>query len=142
MARLLVGQNIFDHTIAIAPEGHIYGYFFERMGVDVLSVYTDPPPSTRVESVENLSKIFRGNVLLIEDDVVSGSTLRIVVAAIGGYDPGTLSLYLGHAKCFQRLQNVPPGFSKIYIAEDCLDPRDRQRHEDEFAEFFGKLYPR
>jgi hypothetical protein len=39
MARLLTGRGLFDHCIAVAPEGHVYGYFFERLGVPVLSVH-------------------------------------------------------------------------------------------------------
>ena len=29
MARLLVEENAFDVCVSVAPEGHIYGYFFE-----------------------------------------------------------------------------------------------------------------
>ncbi|WP_460597757.1 hypothetical protein [Geomonas sp. Red276] len=31
MAKLLASK--FDRYLAVAPEGHIYGYFFERLGV-------------------------------------------------------------------------------------------------------------
>ena len=30
MAKSLVAAQLFDHYLAIAPEGHVYGYFFER----------------------------------------------------------------------------------------------------------------
>lgn len=142
MARFLVGRKTFDHIIAIEPEGHIYGYFLECLGANVLSIYTDPPPATTVKVTEDLSRICGGKILLIEDDVISGSTLRLVLAAVGKYDPRSLSLYLGHAKCFQRLQNVPSEFANIYVAEDCLEPRDRQRYEDEFEEFFRMRFRR
>lgn len=142
MARFFVGRQTFDHFVAIAPEGHIYGYFLENLGVNVLSIYTDPPPATTVMMTEDFSVISGGKVLLIEDDVISGSTLRLVLTAVEKYAPRSLSLYLGHTKCFQRLQNVPPEFVKIYVAEDCLDPRDLQRHEDEFVEFFRKRFRR
>jgi hypothetical protein len=142
MARFLVGQESFDHIIAIAPEGHIYGYFFEILETQVFSIFTDPPPATTVKVTEDLSRICGGKILLIEDDVISGSTLRLVLAAVGKYGPRSLSLYLGHAKCFQRLQNVPSEFANIYVAEDCLKPRDRQRHEDEFEKFFRMRFRR
>src|SRR2546428_12972284 len=35
MARLLVGTGEFDHYVAVAPEGHIYGYFLELLGAAV-----------------------------------------------------------------------------------------------------------
>src|SRR5947199_5468655 len=62
MARLLTGTERFDHYLAIAPEGHIYGYFFECLGVEVLSVFTDYPPS-RCESADDLSVLRDGRVL-------------------------------------------------------------------------------
>jgi hypothetical protein len=44
MAKLLAGQ--FDQYVAVAPEGHIYSYVFERLGIPVLSVHTDYPLTT------------------------------------------------------------------------------------------------
>src|SRR5262245_28135509 len=38
MARSLTGSGLFDHYLAVAPEGHVYGYFFECLGARVLSV--------------------------------------------------------------------------------------------------------
>jgi hypothetical protein len=106
MARLLVREG-FDHYVAVAPEGHIYGYFLERLGVPVLSVFTDYPP-TPCESVEDLSAIRGGRVLLIEDDVASGRTLRLVVDHLQQFDPGALSLYLGHTRGIQRIDGTTP----------------------------------
>jgi hypothetical protein len=38
MARRLIGEGGFDHYLAVAPEGHIYGYFFEKLGIDTMEV--------------------------------------------------------------------------------------------------------
>jgi hypothetical protein len=48
MARHLTGSGAFDHYVAVAPEGQVYGFFFERLGARVLSIFVDYPP-TRVE---------------------------------------------------------------------------------------------
>src|SRR3954454_8209418 len=78
LARLLTGRGLFDHCIAVAPEGHVYGYFFERLGVPILSVHVGYPPR-RVEVLDDLAVVRDRRVLLLEDDVVSGGTLRLVI---------------------------------------------------------------
>lgn len=76
MAKLLT-QKQFDHYLAVAPEGHVYGFFFERLGARVLSVFVDYPPR-RLESRDDLTVIQGGRVLILEDDVISGVTLQLV----------------------------------------------------------------
>lgn len=135
MARRLAAEE-FDHYLAIAPEGHIYGYFFERLGVPVLSVYTDFPP-TRCATDDDLRVIEGRRVLLIEDDVIGGRTLRLVIEYLRQFSPGALALYLGHTKGIQHLRNVPTEVSKIYLAEDYVSPEGRHELEQEFEEFFS-----
>jgi hypothetical protein len=137
MARLLVESGDFDHYVAIAPEGHIYGYFLERLGVTVLSVFADYPP-TQCDSTDDLSALRGGRVLLVEDDVIGGRTLRLVVAHLLRFSPRSLSLYLGHTKGIQHLPNVPREIGATYLAEDHLDWGGRQVHEEDFAGFFGR----
>jgi hypothetical protein len=138
MARALTGPEGFDHYIAVAPEGHVYGFFFERLGARVLSVSVDYPP-TRVESADELSAIRGGRVLLIEDDVVSGISLGLVMKEVARDEPISVSLYLGREKDSQQLQNVPPQIDRVYLAEDDLDPAGRGQYESEFLEFCRDL---
>ena len=138
MARSLTGSGLFDRYVAVAPEGHIYGYFFERLGEKVLSVFTDYPP-TRSASADDLSVLRGGRVLLIEDDVIGGGTLRIVVAYLNPLAPQSLALYLGHTRGVQHLRNVPGEIDATYSAEDHLGWRRRQEDEEAFAGFFGRL---
>jgi hypothetical protein len=135
MARLLAGT--FDRYIAVAPEGHIYGYFLERMGIPVLSVFTDYPP-TCCTSEEDLTVLENQRVLLIEDDVISGRTLQLVVDFIRQFKPAALALYLGHNIGIQQLSNVPHEINpeNIYVAERSLSQKDWKELEDEFFEFF------
>src|SRR5262245_14459936 len=71
MARALVAGGRFDHYVAVAPEGHVNGYFFERLGVAVLSVFVDYPPR-RADAEPDLAAVRGGRVLLLEDDAISG----------------------------------------------------------------------
>lgn len=137
MAGLLTSAG-FDHYVAVAPEGHIYGFFLERLGTTVLSVFTDYPP-TRCEAVEDLTVIRGGRVLVIEDDVASGRTLRLVVEHLQQFAPGSLSLYLGHTRGIQRVENVPDAIEELYLAEDMLDPADRGKHEENFVRSFDTM---
>ena len=135
MAGLLTSQRQFDHYVAVAPEGHVYGYFFEKRGATILSVFVDYPPR-RFEALDDLSQISGRRVLILEDDVVSGISLKFVTDALEPYSPTSLALYLGREKDYQQLQNVPPQIEMVFLAEDCLDPALRGQQEAEFARFF------
>ncbi len=139
MARLLVGSGDFDHFVAVAPEGHIYGYFLERLGAKMLSVFADYPP-TRCESQDDLSVLQGRRVLLVEDDVIGGRTLRLVVGHLHQFAPRSLLLYLGHTRGIQHLGNVPEEIGKVYLAEDCLDWGRREADERDFVEFVKGLH--
>ena len=138
MARLLVDRKVFDYCVAVAPEGHVYGYFFERLGASVLAVHVDYPPR-KCEVLDDLS-LFRGRrVLILEDDVVSGLTLRLVVSTLRLYQARSLDLFLGRHRTDQMLENVPPEIGTVYVAEDYLDPRLREDYESSFVTFFSHL---
>jgi hypothetical protein len=135
MAKLLAGK--FDRYVAVAPEGHIYGYFFEQLGIDILSVFTDYPP-TRCTSEDELAVLENQRVLLIEDDVISGRTLQLVVDYIEQFKPASLALYLGHNAGIQHLGNVPREIEgdMVFVAERTLDMKNWMNLEDEFFEYF------
>ena len=122
MARYLTEVERFDRLVAVAPEGLVYAWFFERFfGRAVLSVHVDYPP-TRCASEDDLAVLRGARVLLVEDDVIGGATLRLVVAALRAHAPASVSLYLGHSRFVQRLENVPAEIARTFIAEDVLDP--------------------
>ena len=137
MARLLIERRIFDHYVSVAPEGHVYGYFFEQLGQPILSVYVDYPPRS-FAALDDLSPVRDGRVLILEDDVVSGITLRLVTRALLEHQPRSLSLYLGRLKEDQVLENVCPEIETVYLAEDHLDSRRREEYDAEFVRFFAR----
>jgi len=136
MARSLIASRRFDHYVAVAPEGHAYGYFFERLGVRVLSVFVDYPPR-KVSETDSLAAVSGGRVLLIEDDVVSGVSLGLVIAALRKHNPSSISLYLGRRADGQCPENVPAGVSPVFLSETYIATADRPQHEAEFERFFG-----
>ena len=137
MAKLMVVVG-FDRYLAIAPEGHIYGYFFERLGVPVLSVFTDYP-ATRCTAEDDLRSVAGQRVLLIEDDVFGGLTLRLVVEHLRQFSPRSLALYLGHTKGVQHLRNIPSEIENVYVAEDCLSANSQPLLEQQFEVAFSGL---
>ncbi|MFH2124120.1 MAG: hypothetical protein ABIJ50_11650 [Pseudomonadota bacterium] len=118
MAKRLVTAG-FDRYLVIAPEGRIYGYFFEQLGVPLLSIFTDYSP-TRYIAEDDLCVLQDQSVLLIEDDAISGLTLRLVSEHLYQFAPKSLGFYLRHTKGIQHLQNVPGEIDEIYVAEDML----------------------
>jgi hypothetical protein len=76
--------------------------------------------------------------LIIEDDVVGGGTLRLVVQELLKFKPRSVSLFLGHSKIFQHFENIPREIDKVYIAEDILSRDGYLKRADELYEEFQK----
>jgi hypothetical protein len=138
MAWYLIGLRAFEQYVAVAPEGNVYGFLFERLEAKVLSVFVDYPP-TRVDYVDDLSVIHGRRLLLIEDDIVSGNSLRLAMRELSRHEPSSVSLYLGREKDSQQLNNTPSQIEAFYLAEDVLDPASRGRYESDFLAFFQEL---
>ncbi len=127
-AQTIIRERVIDEYVAVAPEGHIYGWFFEQLGAPVRSLHVDYPP-TRCRSEGDLSALRDRRVLVIEDDVIGGATLRLVVAHREAILPRSLALFLGHTRGVQHLENVPARFEGTWVAEG--------GDGDDFLEFFG-----
>ena len=137
MARFLIGSGWFDHYLAVAPEGHAYGFFFERLGVPVHEVFVDYPPR-EVTRADDLPAVAGKRVLLIEDDLVSGTSLRLLVAALQPHGPASVALYLGRRADSQFPENAPPPITSIYLAETHLNPAHRAEDEADFLRVFAE----
>ena len=92
MAKVLTEGRQFDYCVSVAPEGHVYGYFFELFGASILSVHVDYPPR-RCEVLDDLDPVRGKRVLILEDDVASGTTLRYVILRILAMTVKPLHLY-------------------------------------------------
>jgi len=114
----------------------VYGYFFERLGAKVLSVFVGYPPS-EIRIFDDLSQFKGRRVLILEDDVISGVTLTLVVEAVMKHEPAWVGVYLGRRKEDQQLGSIPQEVSEVFLAEDILDDTRRAEYESEFIEFFS-----
>lgn len=135
MAKLLTQGEMFDYCVSVAPEGHVYGYFFTFFSASILTVHVDYPPR-RCDPLDDLQVIRDKRVLILEDDVASGTSLRHVVQALLEHQPVTIDLYLGRRKSCQTLENIDSAIRIVYLAEDFLDPSRREEDEAEFLKFF------
>ncbi len=135
MAQHLLSSREYQAFVAIAPEGHLYGYFFEDLGATVLSVEVDYPPKT-LSLGAGIDTIQNRDVLLIEDDVVSGTTLRRVLDELDFFEPHSYGLYLGRGKEGQILENVPDRISRVHLAEEDLGTTNRESSEMVFLDHF------
>jgi hypoxanthine phosphoribosyltransferase len=116
----------------------VYGYFFERcFAASMLSVHVGYPPR-RCEVLDDLEVVRDKRVLILEDDVASGTTLRYVASAINEYGPQSLDLYLGSPKESQVLDHIDPAIGSVYLAEDYLKPEQREERESQFVAFFER----
>ncbi|MCA9135415.1 MAG: hypothetical protein KDB00_01615 [Planctomycetales bacterium] len=137
MAEQLTREETFDFLVSVAPEGHVYGYFFEMLGNSVLSVHVDYPPR-RCEMLDDLTVLEGRRVLILEDDVASGTTLRIVVDRLREFRPGSIDLYLGRPKESQVLEFIDPAINQVYLAEDHLRPNQQSERNQQFIDFFTR----
>ena len=141
IARLLIERDAFDVCVSVAPEGHVYGYFFDLFNVQILSVHVDYPPR-RCEILDDLGPVRGKRILILEDDVASGTTLRHVVNTLVEYEPARIDLFLGRRKDAQVLDSIHPGIEQVFMAEDQLDAGRRSEYERQFVEYFAPLMER
>jgi hypothetical protein len=133
MARSLVESRQFDSYLAVAPEGHVYGYFFEQFGIKPLSIFVDYPPRSATTQ-DDLSVLRGKRVLIIEDDVISGISLQLVCDAIAVFEPASISVYIGRRADSQCPENVPTSVKQVFLAESHLG-EGRERYEQEFIDW-------
>ncbi|MCS7466932.1 phosphoribosyltransferase domain-containing protein [Stieleria sp. ICT_E10.1] len=135
-ARRLVTERDHDAFIAVAPEGHVYGFFFEYWGASVLSVHVGYPPRECL-ILDDLSGIRGRRVLILEDDVASGTTLRVVLDAIQDVSPKSVDLFLGRPRHQQILEHIDSRIGKTSLAEDLLHEGQQTIDEADFVRAFA-----
>lgn len=138
MAGYLLREHAHDVYLAVAPEGHIYGFFLEQLGARVDECWVDYPPTVcRLDLPA--ARVAGKRVLLIEDDVASGRTLRLVLAALLPLGPAAVDLYLGHSSGVQRLRNVPPEIGHVFLAGQVANVKRYAEWLAAFRDHWGDL---
>lgn len=116
-ARRIVESGVVDIGLSVEPEGCGYSYFFELHGLKVLHVFADFDGKGGIEyrETEDLAVLRGKRVLLIEDDVRTGQTLRAVLANIVRLDIAKLEIFLGNGTFYQNTSALPPPISRFYL---------------------------
>lgn len=114
----------YDIVVIVGPEGFAYEPIFEDLGLPALAF--DVPESDyggdrSVKVLDDLVQIEGKRVLVVEDDVRSGATLRKLLEVLAPHSPKELGLYLGARRSYQVFQNIPPQFQRVHFTEDDED---------------------
>jgi len=113
-------KNKYDIALIVGPEGFSYEPYFRDLGMPTIAVNIpesgkDEPRTIKI--FDNLSVLQDKKVLVIEDDVSTGATLKRLIEIVKPYSPQQLGLYLGLPESFQKISNIPREFKDSYIAE-------------------------
>ena len=102
-----------------------------------MSVHVDYPPR-RCELLDDLSGVRGKRVLILEDDVASRTTLKLVDDRLREFQPGVIDLYLGRPKAAPVLEFIDPRIDKVYLAEDHLSANEESDRDRKFTAFFSE----
>lgn len=138
--KIIEGKTV-DIGLSIEPEGCAYAYFFDAQGMKVLHVFADFDGNGGIDyrKIDELGNLEGKRVLLIEDDVQSGITLRTVLRQIAGAGAASYSLFLGNRSLYQNLGSVPRTVSKVYLNGSESSCSGRDEMEQNLIDHFGPL---
>jgi hypothetical protein len=113
----------YDAAVIVGPEAFAYEPIFRDLGVATFAVNipeTEFGGKRSLKRLEGLGTLKGRRVLVVEDDVRSGATLKRLLRTLRFSGPfAELGLYLGLPTFRQLPENVPLSFKQVFIA----DPR-------------------
>ncbi|MFO1520412.1 MAG: phosphoribosyltransferase, partial [bacterium] len=123
----------YDVALIVGPEGFAYEPIFEDLGLPSIAVNipeADFNGPRSFQSFDDLSALKGKRVLVVEDDVQSGATLRALLEALAPHAPSFLGLYLGAPPNRQITANIPKAFKRVVVTQidEALDERAFMRH--------------
>lgn len=109
----------YHYALIVGPEGFAYEAIFNELGLKSLAInipeseaggqrtlsYLDPMPDLKGK-----------RILIVEDDVRTGATLRKILNDPGLSQAKSFDLYLGQEPRFQRLEKVPTAIKYVFLA--------------------------
>ncbi|GEM_PF-1521427 len=110
----------YDMALIVGPEGCAYAPLFEDLRMETITVNIPEAEfggARSVTAIDDLARLRGRRVLVVEDDVQSGATLRALLATIRPHDPQLLGLYLGAPPHRQLAENIPDAFETIYVTD-------------------------
>ncbi len=139
-ARKAVGED-FDAALIVGPEGFAYEPYFRDFGLPTAAVNipeSGEDESRTIRLFDDASTLRGKRVLVVEDDVHTGATLRKLLEWLMPQNPARLGLYLGQPEQFQRVTKIPQAFAAVYLAEE--NPASGKIFEEYLASRNLKIY--
>lgn len=117
----LMAGDSYDVALIVGPEGFAYEPIFHDLGLPTLSV--NVPESKyagrrSLREIEDLAGLKGKRVLVVEDDVRSGATLRRVLRSVAPHHPADLGLFLGLPGSRQVMESIPKIFRKVFVSDE------------------------
>lgn len=122
LAHRLIQGKIFDIAVGVAREALSYSCLFEKLGAPVLNVLVKEEKDREYSELDDLAKIKGKRILILEDDVVSGKTVKIVTKELKKYKPKSMQLYIGDMRTNEvsglHWELLNKLFTRTYLAEE------------------------
>lgn len=110
----------YDVALIVGPEGFAYEPIFKDLGLPTVAINipeADFGGKRTLKAFDDLAQLKGKSVLVVEDDIQSGATLKKLLEELQPHRPKRLGLYLGSQAHFQMLDNVPSTFKRVYVTE-------------------------
>ncbi|MBF0105997.1 MAG: phosphoribosyltransferase [Deltaproteobacteria bacterium] len=110
-------EDGYDVALIVGPEAFSFEPLFVDLGISTVAVNIpeiDYDGDRTLTILDSLSKLKGKKVLVVEDDIRSGATLRALVKGLQPALPKKLGLFLGLPIARQRLESIPAIFDKAY----------------------------
>ena len=110
----------YDAALIVGPEGFSFQPIFEDLDVPTVAINipeADFDGERTLVAFDDLSQLKGKRVLVVEDDVRSGATLKKVLEALEGHRPAHLGIFLGSYSFAQKKENIPAEFKDVYSTD-------------------------
>ncbi len=144
-------KDSYDVALIVGPEGFSFEPIFQDLGIPTVAINIPEDSfggARTMKAFDDLAALKGKKVLVVEDDVQSGATLKKILEAAASHAPRSWGLYLGLASQYQKKDNIPPVFQKVYVA-DTDEAKDEaaflahlKKHEPLFKRKFTPSVPR
>lgn len=118
-------RNHYNIALIVGPEGFAYEPILDSIGMPAIAVNipeADPNGARTIQKFkgEALSRLSKRKVLIIEDDVRSGATLRALLEILPT-NVKEFGLFLGSSPAYQTLSNIPDAITRVHGTPDSME---------------------
>lgn len=134
----------YDVALIVGPEGFAYEPYFTDLGLSTMAINipeSEPGEPRSIQVFDDLKALAGKRVLVVEDDVRTGATLKKVLEAVQTHAPAQLGLYLGQRESYQLKKNIPAEFTDVFAAGENTTSEAAGKEFQHFLEARGlKLF--